>query len=315
MNVTLLNYTADALDLLLYTKQTRLAQTPGLLDEIKAWPLDRKMKELDYMLGTIHSSWEFVDYTVHIDGVTRAFTHQLVRTRAGSYAQQSQRTVDMGGFEYVRTGVVRETDGMAQSVTHTTRDPHFRGWLSDKVERYDGDNPANWYDLTMDLINLGYSKMTELGVPPQDARGVLPTNVVTNIVAKFNLRTLSDMAKVRLCTRTQGEYQDVFREIRRVVLDVHPWAEPFIRVHCAATGVCAFPNFMECPIKGPVFNPATGRRWDNAGTDVGTWVGEGEERKFLPEYSAIPATTEEIQAAWEQVRYEAIPKQTKVTNG
>lgn len=101
MKVSLINYTPNALELLLFTKQTRLSQDAGLMEEIKSWPIDRKMKELNYMRGTIQSSWEFVDATFSIEGVSRAFTHQLVRTRAGSYAQQSQRTVNMDGFDYI----------------------------------------------------------------------------------------------------------------------------------------------------------------------------------------------------------------------
>jgi thymidylate synthase ThyX len=57
---------------------------------------------LDYISKTIRSSWEFVDYTFQITGVTRAFTHQFVRTRTGSYAQQSQRSVDMSSGIEVR---------------------------------------------------------------------------------------------------------------------------------------------------------------------------------------------------------------------
>jgi hypothetical protein len=62
---------------------------------IDTWPQDRVLEELDYIAKTIRSSWEMVDYTFQITGVTRAFTHQFVRTRTGSYAQQSQRSVDM----------------------------------------------------------------------------------------------------------------------------------------------------------------------------------------------------------------------------
>lgn len=265
MNVELINYTEDALEKLLLTKQTRLTMEPGLLDQIRSWSDERKMKELEYMLGTIQSSWEFVDYTFMIDGVSRAFTHQLVRTREGSYAQQSQRTVEMDGFEYVATGVLQDHNTIG----------------------------AEYYDQTMRLIQLRYDGLLEMGVPPQDARGVLPTNICTNIVAKFNLRTLSNMAKLRLCTRTQGEYQDVFRLIRQRVIEVHPWTEPFLRVHCAALGVCQFPNYKECPIKSSTFNPDTGLRWDGNSTR--------------------PDTKEEIQTNWLNTKFEAIPNQGKRT--
>jgi flavin-dependent thymidylate synthase len=299
MKITLLNHTPEALDLLLFTKQTRLALEPGLMDEIRSWPEERKMKELDYMRGTIQSSWEFVDYVFLIEGVSRAFTHQLVRSRGNSYAQQSQRTVDMSGFEYI---VPRELRQDPERVVERT-------WGHNRI-------PAGIYHTTMDDLERAYHSLVESGVPPQDARGVLPTNIATNIVVKANLRSMADMAKLRLCTRTQGEYQDVFREMRERVLEVHSWAEPFIRVHCAATGVCAFPNYHECPIKGPLFNPDTGRRWDEAKEVAGVWgspdgsgglVSDGSELVWIP---LQPHTREEQQKAWEEMEpFEARPQQ------
>lgn len=283
MKVTLLSYTPDALELLLMTKQTRLTMSPGLLAEIKAWPAERKQQELDYMRGTIQSSWEFCDYVFLIDGVSRAFTHQFVRTRQGSYAQQSQRTVDMTGFDYVVTG----------PLTLNNRGPEVH---SNASHAYAGSYPEaaqEEYHEAMVDANLRYQNLIAAGVPPQDARGILPTNIATNITAKFNLRGMADMAKIRLCTRTQGEYQDVFRKMRDAVIEVHPWAEPFIRVHCAALGVCAFPNFKECPIKGGVYNADTGMRWDG---------------------NAFPLTRDEIQELWQITRFEALPAQGKPTS-
>jgi thymidylate synthase ThyX len=83
----------------------------------------------------------------------------------------------------------------------------------------------------------------------QDARGVIPTNVETNIIAKYDLRTLHQMAEVRLCTRTQGEYQEIFKKMKLEVVKVHPWAENFINVFCVNHGTCCFPRYKECPIQ------------------------------------------------------------------
>jgi hypothetical protein len=63
------------------------------------------------------------------------------------------------------------------------------------------------------------------------------------------------MAKVRLCTRTQGEYQDVFRAMRALVIGQHPWVGEyeFIEVNCVSTGTCAFPRFgkASCQVYDP----------------------------------------------------------------
>lgn len=293
MNVKLIQYDPDALNLLVYTKQTRLSFDAVSLDDIRAWPEERKLAELNYMLGTIESSWEFASYCFLITGVSRAFTHQLVRTREGSYAQQSQRTVDMSGFDYLATGTLTiNGDGPER---HSNQSHEFAGSYPDDGTIGGPDSswgPMREYHEAMSDINDAYQNLITWGIPPQDARGLLPTNVATAIIGKFNLRALSHMAALRLCTRTQGEYQDVFRAMRAAVVAVHPWAEPFLRVHCARHGVCAFPHFTECPIKGPIFNPDTGGRWD------------GNERAPIPVH---PATRDEIQSAWVQIRYEARP--------
>ena len=229
MNVQMINYTPFALETLIFTKNTRLTLRPELFEEIKAWPMTRKLSELEYMRHTIQSQFEFVDYIFLITGVTRAFTHQLVRHRVGvSFAQQAQRAVDMTGFEF-ETGPSIRSNTDRQAV----------------------------YDSTMQQINAGYQALTQAGANPQDARGVLPTNICTNIVFKANLRTLHDMAKKRLCVKAQGEFQDVFRLIRLRVLEIHPWVDHFIRVWCAAHGTCMFHTFpvSDCPVKPIVYDP------------------------------------------------------------
>ncbi len=44
---------------------------------------------------------EHAVFAFAIEGISRACSHQLVRHRMASYSQQSQRYVNMDGFEYV----------------------------------------------------------------------------------------------------------------------------------------------------------------------------------------------------------------------
>lgn len=200
MKVKLINYTQEAAELLLFTKSTRLTLSPDLMDEIRAWSPEKKAAELAYMADTIPSSWEFVDYTFLVEGVSRAYTHQQVRTRAASYAQQTMRVLDMGEFEYVYTDRVLADDGAKKAV-----------------------------DMVLDTIKAGYNVLTRAhGLPPEDARGILPTNIATNIVCKFNLRTFVGLAQSRTGGRTQSEYQKVVNAMADEVLKVHPWAEKFL---------------------------------------------------------------------------------------
>jgi flavin-dependent thymidylate synthase len=240
MQVKLINYTgmgmpdpADfAAKLLIYTKDTRLEQSPEAFEKIQSLSSEEVREKLDYIANTIRSSWEFVDYTFQINGVTRAFTHQFVRTRTGSYAQESQRTVSKeNGF----------TAEMPKS---------FKGY-SDKI--------AIWNDQMM-MARSTYRHLIEAGAAPQDARGVLPTNIHTNIIAKFNLRTMADMIPKRENVRAQGEYMEVARLMGEEMLRVHPWVEPFLWPDRNAT-----PNLDEimkelvgevCPAHLPKVNAA-----------------------------------------------------------
>jgi flavin-dependent thymidylate synthase len=199
VNVTLINYTYEAAELLIFTKQTRLTLSPGLFDEIRAWPHERKRQELQYMAQTIPSSWEFCDYTFLIEGVSRAYTHQQVRTRIASYAQQTMRVNNMAEFEYVYTDRNREDER-----------------AMDRIKRL------------LTQIRLCYTELVGLGQPEEDARGILPTNIATNIICKFNLRTFCDLAKSRMGGRTQKEYQKVINAMVNAVQNVHPWVDLFL---------------------------------------------------------------------------------------
>lgn len=199
MKVTLLDYTAEADVLLLFTKSTRLGLTPmTMADIIRQKPQEREAG-LRYMANTIRSSWEFVSYTFLIEDVSRAFTHQLVRNRHGSYAQQSMRVNDMRGFGFVMPRRIAEKRE-ALCVVHAVNI----------------------------VIDDAYRQLIELGIPAEDARSILPTNIATNIVARFNLRTFAELAHSRLGGRTQEEYRDVMLLMVDRVLAVHPWAETFL---------------------------------------------------------------------------------------
>ena len=78
-------------------------------------------------------------------------------------------------------------------------------------------------------IELAYQKLIDIGVKIEDARGILPTNICTNIIAKFNLRTLSDMMASRASVRTQNEYRDVIEQMYQAVVAKEPWLEKFLR--------------------------------------------------------------------------------------
>jgi flavin-dependent thymidylate synthase len=217
VKVTLISHTPDALNLLIGTKTTRMrGKSPEEMTD------SERYEHFQYMLDTIKSPFEFVDYVFEITEVSKNFTHQLVRTRTGAYQQETSRALE---------------------VTETVRPDAFS--YPDESEDHGDGNVllAELFDDAVADANAHYKQLIAAGAALQDARAVLPSNMQTAIKAKFNLRTMSEMAKNRLCARTQGEYQQAYRLMRAAVLAVHPWADPLLQVACVATGQCAFPRW------------------------------------------------------------------------
>lgn len=217
--VKIVTYTQDALELLIYTKSGRL-NTGTTLEEILTWDEEKKLEHLAYMMDTIKSSFEFADYTFEIKNVSRAFTHQVVRTRTASFQQQAMRVVDARDFTYLESS----------------------------------DNPR--YKKIIEFALEEYGAMIDEGEAVQDARGVLPIAIHTEIFVKANLRTLSQMAELRLCKRAEGEYQNVFRMMVAEVLKIHPWAEPLLQCYCVKTALCYFPRYTNCPVQKFCIDPS-----------------------------------------------------------
>lgn len=199
MKVSLISYTPNAERLLVFTKNTRLGVNSERLADLDSKTDAELLEQLKYMANTIPSSWEFVDYVFLVEGVSRAYTHQQVRTRTASFAQESLRVVDKGRFGFV-----------------------YPERMMDKPDQLDSIN------YTLDTIQDAYNYLTKTaGAATEDARSILPTNIATNIVCKFNLRTMSELAASRSGGRTQGEYRDVVKGMIDEVLKVHPWASLF----------------------------------------------------------------------------------------
>lgn len=190
--------------LLAFTKNTRLAMTPGGFQEWLLKPWSEIEPELAYMATTIPSSWEFIDATFTLQGITRACAQQITRTRFtpmdgdifGSYAMQSQRVTDMSDVE------VTVPDGLTPYKTEL-------------------------YERFADEAIASYQAMVKADVPMEDARGLLPMNSQCNLVVKYNLRNLAELFRKRESLRVQGEYVEVVRQMRAAIETAWPWSIPF----------------------------------------------------------------------------------------
>jgi flavin-dependent thymidylate synthase len=139
----------------------------------------------------LKAPWEFVDLHFMLEGVSRAFTHQLVRQRTAVFAQESLRFA-------VKHNLAGETP-LPPSI-----DP-------------EKDHAGDVWHSALVSAQAYYDELIDLGVPAEDARGLLPHATTTRVHYKTSLRSLIDVAGNRLCTQAQFEWREVFRQIVSVL--------------------------------------------------------------------------------------------------
>jgi len=180
--------------LLAYTKNTRLNMTPDGFNNFMLMPKEHVLEEINYMVSSIPSSWEFVDVTFAINNISRACAQQITRTRQASYAMQSQRVTNM--------------QEATANIPETVKDKHkYLQAIKSSLDSYQSAVTA--------------------GESLEDARGLLPMNIHCNLIAKYNLRTLVDLLQKRSSLRVQGEYLEVVKQMRTEILNIWPWADAF----------------------------------------------------------------------------------------
>jgi flavin-dependent thymidylate synthase len=153
----------------------------------------------------LQAPFEFVDFHFMIEGVTRAFTHQMVRQRTAVYAQESLRFAvkeDAASAVALPPSLQgAETAGPTERTMHLTREQEMR----------------DRWEVAVRGASDAYNDLVNLGMPAEDARGLLPHNITTRLHYKTNLRNLMEHAGNRLCTQAQFEWRQVWVRIVQAI--------------------------------------------------------------------------------------------------
>ncbi len=185
----------------------------------------RDTRALEHALASGHESViEHASFTFAIEGISRACSHQLVRHRMASYSQQSQRYVNMDGFEYVTPKSIGDKV-MGKTLDWATHEPF------DVTVRAE-------YECLMQNISNAYARFIELGVPEEDARYILPNACCTNIVVTMNARELRHFLKLRLCNRAQWEIRELAERMLDCVKQVSEVLFADVGPACEMDGKC-----------------------------------------------------------------------------
>ena len=190
-------------------KVTLLSATPDPLGAIAAMSMiyegrvcrdlsdvtdDERRHYFDQIKKThLKAPFEAVDLHFLVEGVTRSFTHQMVRQRTAVYAQESLRFA------------VKETIDEEVALP-----PSLAGLPAD-------DPRAVLWRQAVNAVDDRYHALVDAGIPAEDARGLLPHNITTRLHYKTNLRGLYEHLGNRLCTQAQFEWRAVATQIIKAI--------------------------------------------------------------------------------------------------
>ena len=194
MFVSLLTYTPDS-ERVVATAARLCYSAVGFQALTQAATPDDNQQMISKVLALGHHGvLEHAVFSLAAEGVSRALTHQLVRHRLASFAQQSQRYVDFdGGFDYeVPPSIAAE--------------PELAARFDDEMRR---------------LAAL-YVDLREAGIAAEDARFVLPNAAHSRLLITMNARELRHFFRLRCCRRAQWEIRDLAKRMLKEVVEVAP---------------------------------------------------------------------------------------------
>jgi len=139
---------------------------------------------------------EHASFTFSISGISRACSHQLVRHRIASYSQQSQR-------------YVKPSEGFV---------------IPPKIE--DNEEAKRIFEEALRKCSEAYQRLTELGIPKEDARYIMPNATETNMIVTMNARSLINFFSLRLEKDAQWEIREL---AKRMLEEAHRAAPAIFR--------------------------------------------------------------------------------------
>mgnify|MGYP002713741158 CR=1 FL=1 len=164
----------------------------------------------DYLRRTLFEQghWSIAEHataTFYITGVSRAFTHELIRHRHLSYSQLSQRFVNEADANIVFP-------------------PAMRGdvFLERDVERSMAGALDNYEIAVDELLENGFTRKQAR----EAARAVLPNMTEARIVVTGNLRAWHEVVERRTAPDADAEMQEVMGMVRDQLTTIAPTIFP-----------------------------------------------------------------------------------------
>jgi thymidylate synthase (FAD) len=207
LKITLVSYTKDP-----EITCAKCASVSWRRKGMKEISLEEARKIIKDVLECGHESViEHASFTFFAEGISRSLTHQLVRHRIASFTQQSMRYVDLSRAEkyFIRPKSLTENEEMIAM-----------------------------FDDVMFKCKKVYDALRKKGVPPEDARFVLPIASQTKIAITMNARELRHFFALRCCLRAQWEIRQLARRMLGICRTMAPSLFKNSGPSCVVLGYC-----------------------------------------------------------------------------
>lgn len=175
---------------------------------------DKKRTLIGHLMQHGHfGPFEHPSITIGLEGVSRACMAQLTRHRHVSFDVQSMRYVSFDDVDPERVA-----DGEMVVTPPSVSDPNWigRNQKSGAVDEETIEKREQVFRQSVKRSVEEYQELLDLGMPPEDARFVLPIGSKVNIVMSLNARMLMHIADMRAAADAQWE----IREMTNRVLDI-----------------------------------------------------------------------------------------------
>lgn len=216
--VRLLDGPADPLGKLAYIAKAYQGKFPKDYESIS--DEDRLYYVQDMEKNILGMPSEAVMFHFVIENVSRSFTHQLVRTRHASYAQESMRFAVKEDFPVRVPASLQEVRGIEERARDFA---DLMGWPQGLTpEQYaqahetviktanEKERQRDLWERTVATTREAYLELINSGMPAEEARDIAPHGILTRINMAIDLRSLMAMAGQRLCTQAQWEHKMVW---------------------------------------------------------------------------------------------------------
>ena len=194
------------------------------MDEESAKPFVAQMYNAKDPRRGHHAMLEHAVATVHFK-TDRGVTHELVRHRLASFAQESTRYVNYGkkGLQFILPvwfeGIVHEYG--LEDILEVDKDGQLlKTWAVEKLRCIsDADMALVTWLASMRNAECDYKKMLSHGQPPQFARSVLPNSLKTEIVVTANFREWTHIFNLRTDKALTGKPHPQMQQLMQPVLE------------------------------------------------------------------------------------------------